>query len=155
MPISRSDFLNRIMHYCAEAEKCTHDVLTKLEAWEVPPEEIDDILHKLRSEKFLDDARYAKSYTSEKWNLDKWGKIKIRNSLQKKNIEENIIDGALSGINDEDYLQGLHALLRKKLKEVKSDNEENDVKRVMMFALNRGFEEELIEEWLNEHGLIK
>lgn len=152
MSISRSDFLNRIMQYCAENEKSTHDVLAKLKAWNVPSEEIDDILNKLCSEKFLDDTRYAKSYTSEKWNLDKWGKIKIRNSLEQKNIDENIIEDALATINDEEYVKGLHELLRNKLREVKSNDKANDAKRVMMFAASRGFEEELITEWLEKSG---
>ena len=152
MSISRSDFLNRISQYCAENEKSTHDVLAKLKAWNVPSEEINDILNKLRSEKFLDDTRYAKTYASEKWNLDKWGKIKIRLSLEQKMIDENMIEDALAMINDEDYIAGLHELLRNKLREVKSDDPANDAKRAMMFAASRGFEEELIEEWLEKYG---
>ncbi len=153
MSILRSDFLNRIKQYCAEAEKSTHDVLEKLETWNVPPEEIDDILLKLRSEKFLNDTRYVKSYVSEKWLLDKWGKIKIRNSLQQKKTGENIINEALTSIHDEEYEQGLHELLQKKLREVKSDDKPSDARRLMMFAQSRGFEEELIMDWLEKNGL--
>ncbi len=152
MTISRTDFLQRIMKYCAEAERSTHDVLTKLVSWGIPLDETEIILAKLRSEKFLDDNRYANSYVKEKWNLDRWGKIKITHALQQKNIDEKIIDDALNRIDDTDYLQGLHDMLRKKLREVKSDNMMEDARRVMMFAMSRGFEEELVKEGLEREG---
>ncbi len=153
MSIQKSDFLNRIMQYCAEAEKSTHDVVTKLEAWGVPPDELQSILDKLRAEKFVDDIRYAKSYVSEKWNLDRWGKIKIQNTLKEKNIDELIITEALAEIEEDEYVQELQQLLVKKLKDVKSENSLDDAKRVIMFALSRGFEEELIQDWIDSQGL--
>ena len=152
MTISRTNFLQRIMKYCAEAERSTHDVLTKLVSWGIPMEETEIILTKLRTEKFLDDNRFSHSYVKEKWNLDHWGKIKMAHALQQKNIDEKTIDEALSRIGEEEYIQGLHELLRKKLEEVKSDNKMEDARRVMMFALSRGFEEELIQEWLEKNG---
>jgi regulatory protein len=152
MTISRSDFLQRIMKYCAEAERSTHDVLTKLVSWGIPLEETEIILAKLRAEKFLDDNRYANSYVTEKWNLDRWGKIKIAHALHQKNLDEKIIEEALNRIDFHDYVLGLHDMLRKKLKEVKSDDRMEDAKRVMMFAMSRGFEEELILEWLGKEG---
>lgn len=156
MSTPRTDVLQRVMNYCAESERCTHDVLSKLVSWGVPLEESEIILTKLRTEKFLDDVRYTKSYVSEKWNTDHWGKIKIENSLLQKNISEEIIRHALSGIDDNEYIQVLHEMLRKKLREVSSENKPDDARRVMMYALSRGFEEELVMEWLEKggHGLM-
>ncbi|HZV70012.1 MAG TPA: regulatory protein RecX [Saprospiraceae bacterium] len=144
--------LERISKYCAASERSTHDVLSKLISWGIPIEESEIILAKLRAEKFLDDKRYANSYVTEKWNLDKWGKIKIENALQLKHIDPSIIQEAISVIDDEEYLQALHELLEKKYKEVKSTNSMDDARRILMFALSRGFEEELIQEWLEKQG---
>lgn len=140
--------LKRISKYCAGAEKSTHDVITKLTEWGVGEDEIENILRKLRSEKFIDDTRYAKTYVSEKWDLDRWGKIKILNSLRQKNIDENVIEAAMKQIDENTYLEELHELLRKKYKDVKSGDAVVDAKRVMMFAMSRGFEEELISDWI-------
>lgn len=140
--------LKRITKYCAGAEKSTHDVITKLTEWGVDEDEIEIILKKLRSEKFVDDTRYAKSYVSEKWDLDRWGKIKILNSLRQKNIDENIIETAMNQIDGNTYIEQLHELLRKKYKDIKSGDASVDAKRVMMFAMSRGFEEELISDWI-------
>lgn len=138
------------MQYCAEAERCTHDVLTRLVSWGLPMDETEIILTKLKAEKFLDDYRYTNSYVKEKWNLDHWGKIKIENALQQKHIDLMIIHEAISKIQQEEYLEGLNELLEKKYKEVKSNNPMDDARRIMMFALSRGFEEELIREWLEK-----
>ncbi|MEP6795677.1 MAG: regulatory protein RecX [Saprospiraceae bacterium] len=145
-----NSILQRITKYCADAERSTHDALSKLISWGVPPDETEIILAKLRTEKFLDDQRFAKSYVTEKWNLDKWGRLKIENALQQKNIDPAIIHETLSIITEEEYLQGLNELLEKKYKEVKSNNPMDDARRIMMFALSRGFEEELIQEWLEK-----
>lgn len=145
-----NSILQRITKYCADNERSTHDVLSKLISWGVPPDETEIILAKLRTEKFLDDKRYALSYVTEKWNLDKWGRLKIENALQQKNIDPAIIHETLSIITQEEYLQGLNELLEKKYKEVKSNNIMDDARRIMMFALSRGFEEELIQEWLEK-----
>ena len=147
-----SRILNRIMKYCAGAEKSTHDVLSRLQAWKVPTEDYDDIIKKLKDEKFLDDTRFAKSYVSDKWNLDRWGKIKIENALRQKDIDEATIHDALKNIDDQEYKNELHAILRKKWKEVKSPNEQDDAKRIMMYATSRGFEEDLIMEWINQQS---
>src|SRR5688572_19195110 len=144
----KSDALLRMKKYCALAEKSTHDVVTKLEEMEVPQDEIAQILQALYSDKFLDDARYAKSYASEKLNLDLWGRKKIANALEQKNLSEEIIRQALNSLDEKDYMEKLHLVLHKKYRDVKSDNAQDDGQRVMMFALSRGFEEELITEWL-------
>ena len=146
--MAKIEFLKRITKYCADAEKSTHDVTTKLEEWGATSNEIETILKKLRDENFLDDTRYAKSYASEKWSLDKWGKNKIKNTLLQKNIDEKTIDLALNQIGEREYLESLHEILRQKFRDVKSGDTTTDARRVMMYAQSRGFEEELIAEWL-------
>jgi len=152
MVYSRTSFLQRITSYCAESERCTHDALTKLKSWGATSEEIDDILNKLYVEKFVDDKRFANSYVSEKWNLDHWGKIKITNALEAKLIDVKIIQGALETISDEEYIQGLNELLLKKRKENSASKNPGDARKLMSFALSRGFEEELVMEWLESQG---
>jgi regulatory protein len=150
MPIKRSDFPNRIKKYCAEAERSSFDVRKKLEEWKVPSEEIDDLLKMLEKEKFFDDNRFTKSYVSEKWNLDRWGKIKIQHALQQKNIDEHVIRKSLDDIDEKEYIKGLYEILRIKMREVKSSDLANDAKRTMMYALSKGYEEDLIRDWLDD-----
>lgn len=149
--MQQSEALNRIKKYCANAEKCTHDVQSKLAEWGLDENEIQDITTTLNAEGFLNDERYAKSYVTEKRNLDKWGRIKIENALQQKHIETPLIEEAITEIDDADYIQSLHEILLKKYREVKSEDPASDAKRIMMHASSKGYEEELVEEWLHKN----
>ena len=151
MSDEKSTYLDRVMKYCAAAERCSHDVVTKLISWGINLEEAEIILTKLRKEKFLDDKRYTQSYVSEKWNLDLWGRIKIQNALQQKQVDEMIIADAIASIDEQDYLQKLHSMMRDKLREVKSGNSKDDARRVFMYATSKGFEEELVGDWINDN----
>ncbi len=148
MTIPKTDFIQRISKYCAEAERCTYDVKAKLISYEIPPGETEIIIEKLRKENFLNDERYTKSYVSEKWNLDHWGRMKIENSLIQKQIPEDIIRQSLSTIDEDEYKIYLEDLLKQKLREVRSGNFMDDARRVHMYAVSKGFEEELVREWL-------
>lgn len=150
MSIPRTDFFQRISKYCAEAEKCTQDVKAKLISWEIHPDEADIIIEKLQKENFLNDQRYTKAYVSEKWNLDHWGRVKIENNLRQKNISDRLISEALQSIDEEEYKIYLEDLLRNKLREVRSDNFMDDARRVHMYAVSKGFEEEMVREWLED-----
>ncbi len=141
------------MQYCAKAEHCTQDVVTKLKTWEVNEIEIDTILEKLRLENFLNDARYAKAYINDKWKLDGWGKKKIRHQLFLKNIDEKFIEGPLASIDAEEYKAELNEQLLKKEREWTSLDQQQILTKLFNFAVSRGFEEELIMQWIHNRKI--
>lgn len=149
-----NDVLKRLMPYCAQAERCTQDVIRKLSDWGVPEEFTEEILEELRVEKFLDDARYAYSFVADKWRLDQWGRLKIRNGLFQKGINEALIQTALDTIDQETYLSGMATLLEKKRKTLSGEPTIVQMKKLLAFGASRGFEEELIWQWLEKEGLI-
>ena len=148
-----AQFLKRLMPWCAQAERCTQDVMKKLVSWEVPEEEIEEILEKLRTEKFLDDTRYANSFVADKWRLDQWGRVKIRNGLFQKGISEQLIQSALDTIDQEAYISVMENLLEKKRATIRKEPVITQMKKLLSFGAGRGFEEELIWQWLEKVGL--
>ena len=149
----KSDFLNRCMRYCSGAERCTQDVVKKLVTWEAPEDEYEVILETLRKEKFLDDTRYAHSFVADKWRLDQWGKVKIRNGLFQKGISETLIQNAIDTIDQDGYVAVLHNLLEKKRVSIKKEAMTSQKKKLLSFGASRGFEEELIWQWMESKGL--
>lgn len=149
----KSDFLSRCMRYCSGAERCTQDVLKKLVSWEAPEDEYETILETLRKEKFLDDTRYANSFVADKWRLDQWGKVKIRNGLFQKGISETLIQNAIDTIDQDGYVAVLHNLLEKKRASIKNEAMTSQMKKLLSFGSGRGFEEELIWQWMEGKGL--
>ena len=149
---SPSVFLKRITHYCAKAERCTQDVIQKLTSWDVPEEDMDDILENLRVENYLDDIRYASSFVADKWKLDLWGRGKIKNGLFQKGFSALQIETALETIDPDAYFQGLKNLLFKKADTLKDEDTINQMKKLLSFGQSRGFEDELIWQWLEAEG---
>ena len=153
MAKTEKNILRDIMQYCAKAEHCTQDVVIKLKSWEVREEEMDAVLEHLRNENFLNDARYAQAYVNDKWKLDRWGKKKIRHQLFLKNIEDRLTESALDAIDVEEYKTELANQLSKKEKELAGIDAEQMKTRLYNFGVNRGFEEELIMQWIHNRKI--
>lgn len=152
MAEQKKDYLNRIMNYCARAERCTYDVQKKLATWEVPIEETDEIMQRLREDKYLDDVRYAKCYVSDKWKLDLWGRGKIKNGLYQKGFRDPALQEALQLIDQDEYVHGLHHLLSKKRDSISRETRIAQMKKLLRYGFTRGFEEDLIWKWLEQKG---
>lgn len=145
--------LKRISKYCALQERCTHDVVIKLTAWEVEEIEADETIEWLRKENFLNDQRYLMSYVAEKWNLNHWGKIKLSHGLQQKGFNEETIKKVLDTIDTVVYKSGLNDLLHKRKNELHGQELLVQANKLISFAQQKGFEEELILEWIDEQGI--
>ncbi|WP_238319490.1 regulatory protein RecX [Bacteroides propionicifaciens] len=73
--------LNSMAAYCAAAERCRSDIEKKLSKWELEIDEIESIISRLEKENFLNEERYARAYTNDKYKYAKWGKKKIAQGL--------------------------------------------------------------------------
>jgi len=143
--------LSRAAAYCSRQERCVYDVKRKLEAWEVAPEEFGAIIERLVKEKFIDEERYSAFFTRDKFRFNGWGKIKINWALKQKGIAEDVIDNALSGITEAEYLQKLKKLLKEKSKQIKGKKDGYQTKAALVrFAQAKGYETDLIFSVLNE-----
>ncbi len=135
---------------CSRSEQCSADIRKKMVAYEIMDELVEEIISKLKSEKFLDDERYVKAYISDKFRLNKWGKIKMRYYLKAKGLQDIVIEKALQEINEEQYKKVLISTLKEKAKKVKSDNKFDKMGQIIRFAQSRGFEPEIIHRYLPE-----
>ena len=113
-------------------------------------ETADEIIEKLKNEKFIDDESYVKAYVSDKFRMNKWGKIKMRHFLKSKGLPDETIETGLEQIDDEKYKTVLLKVLKEKAKTVKKKNKFEKMGQVIRFAQSRGFEPEIIHRHLNE-----
>ena len=152
MSIPRTDYMQRIAKYCAEAEKCSYDVIAKLISWGIPKDEAEIILLNLRQNNLVNDQRYIVAYVNEHFR-SKWGKTKMLYALRQKQMPDDLIESTLDGISEEDYKEMIYTELADKLREIKSDTPVSDAKRIMFFAQSRGYEEEFVMPWLQDNVL--
>lgn len=124
---------------CAVAEYCVCDMRKKMSNWELPEGAEDRIVHKLVSEKFVDEERFAHAFVRDKFRYNRWGRVRIAQELRKKHIDANTIEDALEEIDEGDNLDTLRELINKKRPSVKGKSEYEIRGKLIRFAIGRGF----------------
>ena len=113
--ISKSAALALLMKECSRSEKSPFDIEKKLKSWGLE-QHADDIIEKLRMEKFLDEKRFTKAFIHDKIWINKWGRIKIRFLLLQHKIPQSIVDEELQSFDLKSYKQLVwNELAKKKL----------------------------------------
>jgi regulatory protein len=121
-------------------------VREKLSTWGGTSEETDEIIAYLIEERYIDNQRYANSYTKDKFRFNHWGKYKISMMLRSKDISNEIIEDALCQIDEEEYLDKLQQILHDKLRSLKYSSEYEKKGKLFKFAQSRGFESSAISK---------
>ncbi len=128
---------------CSKAEKCSADLISGFKKSGMNEDEIGAAIDYLKNEKFIDDKRYAVHFVSDKFRLNKWGRVKIAYMLRQKHIDEKLIEDSLTYIADEDYERTLRELLIGKAKSIKGSSSFERKGRLVNFAQSRGFESDI------------
>ncbi len=139
--------------YCAMQDRCISEIKLKLRVWNIDNSYYSKIISKLIDEGFLDEKRFAVNYTGGKFRIKSWGKLKIAAGLRARSIPVPLIQQALSTIDKDEYFICLETLLKKKLRQLGSDTQENRQKAAY-FAASRGFETGLIAVHLHNTELF-
>ena len=137
--MTESQALHRLAAYCSRAERCESDISKKLLAWELTADSCLRIVTRLKTEKFLDETRYARAFVRDKSRFGKWGQIKIEFELRKKRIPERIIAEAILELNQETTASVLHDLLMKKNTTVKARDYYDRKTKLIRFAASKGY----------------
>jgi regulatory protein len=142
--------LARIHHYCAYQERCSHEVDQKLIQWKVSSGKIKKIMHHLKEEGFINEERYARTFTRSKFHINKWGRAKIRYELKSRTIPENLVNKAMAEIGEDDYMRTIRELILRKMSEINTGKHLNIREKIMTFVTGKGFEFDLTTKVLTE-----
>ena len=149
MTLSPEQAYARLADRCATAEMCAHEALSKLQQWDVPYNLAIKIVQRLINERFIDDERFAAIWVRDRIQNAHWGIIKIRQSLQQKNIDSDIIHKAISqNVNEELYFRNLAAALRSKARALSNPLTYTDKLKLARFAIGRGYEPDLVQDMI-------
>lgn len=135
---------SRLAKQCSTKEICEHDAIEKLHKWEIFYDDADEIVTWLIKEKFIDNNRFARFYTRDKYRFNKWGRIKIRYALKTKEISSNDIEDAMSEINEKEYRDILSHVVKAKLKSTKEEDPYKLKSKIHNHAQSKGYESKLI-----------
>ena len=126
------------------------EVTMKLKSWGLIQEAIDLLIIELIQFNFLNEERYARNYARGKFRIKKWGKLKIRMALKKREVFFKCIDIAMLEIDDKTYLNTLKELLQKKNDVLKETNSYKRKMKLIRYLVTRGYEYDLIHDALVE-----
>jgi regulatory protein len=112
----------------------------------VPSEWRDDIIFGLIQENFLNEERFARAYSRGKFNIKRWGRIKIIQGLKRHQVSPKCIQLGLSEIDEDDYLQVLSNTVELKNSKLKEKNQWKRKGAIYNFVTGRGFEGNLVTE---------
>lgn len=138
--------LLKIAAYCAYQERNHQEVRSKLFSYGLTPDEADEIIIQLATEKLLDEERYAKAYVRGKYSLKRWGRRKILQGLKAQGISDYCVRQGLKEIDPEVYEENLHYLLAKKARTEKEKNPMLRRQKLTYYLLSKGYESDLVQD---------
>lgn len=141
----------RLEALCAYQERCSYELIKKMNQWLIDREDQDRLLAELISANFLNEERFAETFTSGKMRIKRWGRVKIKVELQKRMISNYSINKALKEIDLDEYWGNLIHLAEKKWEQ--SSREADHYKRkvkLYRFLSSKGYEADLIKDAVEE-----
>jgi len=149
-PLGYDAALAKLQHYCAYQDRCHQEVRNKLLDLGVRGHELEIIITELIKDNFLNEERFARSYARGKFRIKRWGRIKIKLELKKRDVSVYCIKKGLSEIDDADYYDTLLKVVLAKKKLLKPDSEFKQKNKLVQHAMRRGFETALAWEVVHE-----
>ena len=140
----------KLESYCAYQERCHKEVVGKLKEMRMVSTAIDHIITHLIQEGYLNEERFAKSFARGKFQIKKWGRNRIVNELKLRDISKFNITSALKEIPENEYLEALHQLAKKRVMEIKETHTLKRKKKLADYLLYRGWESHLVYEKIKE-----
>lgn len=132
-----------------QRDRTISELRTVLERKRVGPGAIDAAVAELREEGLLDDARYARRFTEDKRELERWGSERIARDLHRRGIPPDLIEAAVPDQGRNAELANALLLLEQRWPIPPRHDPERD--RAWRLLVRRGYAPELAYEAVREH----
>ena len=152
-PLSEEQIIKKLESFCAYRERCESEVKQKLYQLAADVKETDFYINYLKENNFLNEDRFIAAFARGKFNIKSWGKRKIIQELQVKRIDSKKILQSIENIDEGQYFVRLQDLLEKNLRTIKEIDVFKKKQKLMQYAMQKGYEMELIIEALKEINL--
>ena len=140
----------KAMALCASREFSVQEIRLKLLSLGLNASETESVISTLISENFVNDKRYAEAFVKDRYNHNKWGKVKIAAHLRAKIIPSELIESALAAIDDGQYRQAIRDILISHRRFIKAKNQFDLKGKLLRFGLSKGFESHILYDILND-----
>lgn len=149
--ISQLEALKKLQRYCAYQDRCHTEVRSKLLDLGIYGDELEEVMAQLITDNFLNEERFARSYARGKFNIKKWGRIRIRQELKRRHITDYCMRKAMEEIEEADYLDTLEKLILKKAEQMTDPYSFQNKQKLAAFVIRKGYESNLVWEMLKNN----
>ncbi len=140
----------KMENYCAYQERCHKEVENKLFEMNLIPLAKEQIILHLLKHNFLNEERFSKAFARGKFNIKKWGKVRIVRELKFRYISAYNIKSALTEIDEVKYYKTFNQLAQKRFDAIKESNPYKKRKKLADYLLYRGWETDLVYQKIKE-----
>lgn len=150
MKDKEKEIFYKICRFCSYRERCISEVVQKMNDKAVESSLQEKIITLLLEENFINETRYAQSYVRGKFRTNHWGRVKIRQYLKSKGINNQAIEIGFKEIDEDVYIGSILRLIESKNKQVKDNNNFIRRKKIADYLIRKGFESDLVWENINQ-----
>ena len=138
----------KLVNYCVYQDRCHAEVEQKMKEFVLIPEAKEEIILYLIKENYLNEERFARSYTRGKFYIKKWGKNKIKQQLRIKGISDKLIVKSFSEIDDLDYQLTIRDFIEKLMPSYKGLKDYQRKQKLIKFLMSKGYEyDEIVNQF--------
>lgn len=140
-PVTKEKALERMTSLCSRSEQCESDINRKLINWGLGAADRQEIITYLKENRFVDDARFARSYANDKSRFSHWGPYKIKIELVNRRIKASVINAALKAVPQQVWKDSLLkvALNKAKTLDLTGEDSFNESHKLFRYIVSRGF----------------
>lgn len=138
------EIILKMEHWCAYQDRCHKETEEKLRTFRLDEEERGEVIAALIAGNFLNEERFARSFSRGKHRIKGWGRVRIVNELKFRNISKFNINAGLSEIDAEEYDRMLDRLAENIWESTKETDKMKKRKKCCDFLLRKGYESDLV-----------
>ena len=153
--LTKDEMLVKMAGLCAGAEQCSADIRAKILKAGFTADVAHQMLEYLKTNRYIDDSRYARAYASDKVRFSGWGRRKVMMGLRSKMMSDSVIAQALGSVKESDYQEALRKALVAKARSLDLQDVK-DRQKLYRHLASRGFESPIIvatiRTYMKSHG---
>lgn len=134
------------VNYLSYRMRAISEVKDYLIKKEIGEQAIKKAIARLKEQRYLNDAEFAKAYVQTKFNTSPSGPIKIKRELEQLQIDTEIVDTVISGLTHEELVEKAGKFVKRKQMETNRRSATEVQQRIQQTLMQRGFSFVIISE---------
>lgn len=136
--------------YIGTKYRSSYEVFDYLEKKEIDKVIIQEVIEKLKKQKYLDDSVYAKAFVNDRIKFSNNGPYKVKKELEERRISSSIIDDVLSIFDYSLEREKLNKLVPKYVKTIRNKSYMMMKNKVCDYFSNLGYNKGIVLDILND-----